>query len=186
MEISEIKDNIFVKSIVTHNIIYASGLLAPKIVNILNTLNYNNLLDKEFIKLSDLLLIFDKISFELGPSFVFNIGKTLPISINFLDKKTHTLQQAIDLINNEYYEHNYIINADNLQKEKILGKYSVVKYSDNSIILNSSTLYPCEFDKGLLYKICLQFHPGLSPNNIKHDLNCKENGNNNCTYHFIL
>ncbi len=100
MEISEIKDNIFVKSIVTHNIIYASGLLAPKIVNILNTLNYNNLLDKEFIKLSDLLLIFDKISFELGPSFLFNIGKTLPISINFLDKKTHTLQQAIDLINN--------------------------------------------------------------------------------------
>lgn len=175
-------ENIFVKSIVAQNIIYSSGPFAPHIISYFKEYGIDNILENEYINLNILFNVFRKISFQFGTNFLFNIGKTLSISINFLNKKFNNLKDLIDALNDEYHQHHYILSLDNNSKKKILGDYSLINIDKNQIHLKSSSLYPCEFDKGLLYKVCLYFYPNLHQLNIEHFSKCKNLGSNYCDY----
>lgn len=179
-------ENIFVKSIVAQSIVYASGPLAPQVVSLFKEYGIQNILSTEYINLNILLSIFQKISFQMGPGILFNIGKTLSISINFFDNKFNNLQHSIDALNNEYHNHHQILSLDKQTSKKILGNYSIVNIEKEHIILRSTTLYPCEFDKGLLYKLCLHFSPNIQPRDILHSQTCRNLGNNYCDYLFKI
>jgi hypothetical protein len=178
---------IYVKTVIAKTFLLPSGPLAPFIKNYFTEYDIENFTNK-FISLKAILEILNKIYFHYGPYYLFKIGEILPTYINFKENILPNLPVAILTINNEYYLHHTIIDDRlNIKKSDVLGKYELLLYDSQKVVVKSSTPYPCDFDKGIFYKIVSYFYPHITIKNIYHNSKqCKLYGQGSCIYEFNL
>jgi hypothetical protein len=129
----------------------------------------------------------ERIGNEFGHYLLYQSGMTTPKNAVFPPTVTdiHSALKCIDIA----YHMNHAVMGESMFNPGTgamgegIGHYVYANVPGKKVIsIESSTPYPCDFDKGIVIAMAQRFQPGAT---IAHDVSkpCRKDGGSSCCYH---
>jgi hypothetical protein len=168
-------------SVLAHNVLLQEGL---------GTTDRSGLMKFEpgaWYPLERWLNALERIGNEFGHILLYQSGMTTPKNAVFPPTVVdiHSALQCIDIA----YHMNHAVHGESMFNPVLgtmsegIGHYVYANVPGKKLItIESTTPYPCDFDKGIVIAMAQRFQPGAT---LVHDTSkpCRKNGGGSCAYH---
>jgi len=122
----------------------------------------------------DLTQVLRKVAAQNGPFVLYNVGIRIADVIDFPSDIDST-RQALKWLGT-FHERSH--------RGESIGAYTIVETGMGSVTMVSTSLYPCDFDRGLIETTARRFRPARScrVSLVHGESSCRKDGGDSCTY----